>query len=155
MTMQENTKPIRVRIENYGTSQNNARITDADTGQIIDGVSRIELDIGIGDDPVKAKLTVDAAIDITAEAVIEHRCAMCGQSVAGKSGRDEGQIVSILKKKLRWDFPDLNVSISPLENSGGYALNFEGSLPSEEVMDAVAKAFRRYRAEMESDNELG
>ncbi len=145
-------KPIRVRIENYGIHEYNTRVIDADTGRSIDGVSRIELDIGIGDDPVKAKLTVDASLDITADATIEHRCAMCGQRVAGK---DEGQIVSMLKKKLRWDFPDLNVSISPIENSGGYTLNFEGSLPSEEVRNAVARAFRRYRAEMEADRELG
>lgn len=74
------------------------------------------------------------------------------QSVAGRAERDEGQIVSTLKKKLRWDFPDLNVSISPLENSDDYALNYEGSLPSEETRDAVARAFRRYRAEVESDH---
>lgn len=56
---------------------------------------------------------------------------------------DEQRKARILENKLRADFPGLNVSVLPQEY--GYALNYEGSLPSEDVRDAVAKTFRRYR----------
>jgi hypothetical protein len=61
----------RVRIVNDGGSGYATKVTDADTGELIDGVAKIELIIEASKDPVKAKLTIlRPAIDIIADAEI-------------------------------------------------------------------------------------
>ena len=65
-------QPLRVRIQNDGGPAYATKITNADTGEMIDGVTNIEISIGVSKDPIKAKITImRPMIDIIADAEVE------------------------------------------------------------------------------------
>ena len=84
--MEEQTKPIRVRIEHDGNSPSyNAKITDAETGAEIQHVKSAELrlDADRGGLIPRVYLEVYAPlIDIIADAEVKHICPCCGCPVA-------------------------------------------------------------------------
>ena len=72
MSLEQNEKPLRVRIVNDGGPAYATKITNAETGELIDGVTNIEISIGVNKDPIKAKITITRPmIDIVADAEVE------------------------------------------------------------------------------------
>lgn len=69
--MTDNKHTRRVRIVNDGGPAHGTKVTDADTGELIDGVAKIEISIGVTQEPIKAKITIlRPSIDIIVDAEI-------------------------------------------------------------------------------------
>jgi hypothetical protein len=80
MTSTDNTSSIkRVRIFNDQRAAYNIKVTDAETGALIENVSRISFDVRTKD-PMRAVLYIASPIvDIIADADIRHICPCCGK----------------------------------------------------------------------------
>lgn len=72
---------MKVRIEHDGSKEAyKSRITNAETGEAIEHVGRIELDFNAASGPVVAKVTVYMpVIDLIVDAEIKHVCPCCGK----------------------------------------------------------------------------
>lgn len=70
---------VRIQHDGNGPAGYNTHITDAETGEPLGYVQRVEMDIQANSDPVTAILTVAMPVlDIIADAEIKHVCPCCG-----------------------------------------------------------------------------
>lgn len=72
---------MKVRITHNGAIEANhyTRVTDLETGQPLEYVKHVALDIPANNDPITATITVAGPeIDIIADAEIKHVCPCCG-----------------------------------------------------------------------------
>lgn len=72
---------MRVRIQHDGKNVGgiHAYVTNAETGELIDYVQSVELEMQATNDPVIARITVAVPVlDIIADAEIKHVCPCCG-----------------------------------------------------------------------------
>lgn len=72
---------MKVRITHDGNGPGyNARVTDAETGEPLGYVQRVEIDIQANSDLARAILTVAMpVVDVIADAEIKHICPCCGR----------------------------------------------------------------------------
>lgn len=71
---------VRIQHDGKGPAGYNTRITDAETGEPLGYVQRVEMDIQANGDPVTAILTIAMpVIDVIADAEIKHVCPCCGR----------------------------------------------------------------------------
>ncbi len=86
----------RVRIASEDTVGYKARVTDADTGESIDNVFRVEIDFN-ANQLITAKLTCySTVLDLIADAEIQHICPCCGKP-------DEGQAIDPPPVEDEWN----------------------------------------------------
>jgi hypothetical protein len=70
----------RIRIRNDGQHGYATEVTDAETGERIENVSKIDLQLLPTNKPVQAMITVlPVEIDVIAQAKFRHACPYCGK----------------------------------------------------------------------------
>ena len=70
----------RVRIFNAGGPAHLTEVTDAETGEKMENVARIDLSIVPVKEPIKAVIAVnDPIVDLIADAELKHTCPCCGK----------------------------------------------------------------------------
>lgn len=70
---------VRITHDGNGPAGYNTKITDAETGEPLGYVQRVEMDIQANGDPVIAVLTVAMpVVDVIADAEIKRVCPCCG-----------------------------------------------------------------------------
>ncbi len=72
----------RVKIEYGGGPGYNTKVTDADTGETIPGVFRVDLTLEATQIPIAKLYTYMPATNVTVEATTHAVCPYCGQEVA-------------------------------------------------------------------------
>jgi hypothetical protein len=78
----------RVRIVNEGKPAHETRVTDAETGELIEHVTRVELVLAAGDRhlPQAQITTFMPVVDVIVNAEISAVCPCCGQAVDQQKG---------------------------------------------------------------------
>lgn len=71
----------QVRIVNEGNASYQTKITDAETGEALTNVRRVEITLDVAEHPQAILYTVLPAVDVTIEATEKKICPCCGREM--------------------------------------------------------------------------